>query len=176
MRKRFLLLGLALGLLAFLLPAAWAQNAHGNHDTYLFLAGVPPVAGPDLATAPNGSTLSLSGTGAFKGGPDKTASGGGSYMISDSAGNTVASGTWIVIGILGFVDYGNATPQGLPATFHGGEAALAVNLSGIGNGVLILECVLGSPPAGKEEGIKLILGQGLNFTQSTGGQTLFITP
>ena len=176
MRQRFLLLGLVLGLLAFLLPAAWAQNAHGNHDPYIFLAGVPPIAGPDVAAAPDGSTVSLSGSGSFNAGPNKTASGGGNYTITDSAGNTVASGTWLVVRILGFVDYGNATPEGLPASFHGGEVHLAVSLSGIGNGVLILECLLGTPPAGKDEGIELILGQGLNFTKSTGGETLFIAP
>ena len=48
MRKRFLLLALALGLLVFLSHAAWAQNAHGNHDPYLFLLGVPPIEAPTL--------------------------------------------------------------------------------------------------------------------------------
>src|ERR1700745_3466592 len=105
MKQRFLVLALALGLLVFLPHATWAQNAHGNHDAYLFLLGVTPILeGPDVATAPDGSTVTISGTGSFKAGPDKTASGAGSYTITDSAGNTVASGTWTVIRILGFVD------------------------------------------------------------------------
>jgi len=176
MRQRFWLIAFTLGLLAFLPHAAWAQNAHGNHDTYLLLAGVPPLESPDVASGPNGSILSLSGTGSFKAGPNKSASGGGSYTITDSAGNTVASGAWTVIRILGFVDYGDATPQGLPASFHGGQAKFGVSLSGIGVGVLTVHCVLGLPPAGKDEGINLVLGQGLNFTKSKGGQTLFIKP
>ena len=175
MRQRFLLLALALPLLVFLPHAAWAQNAHGNHDPYLFLLGVPPIEGPDVSTAPDGSTVSFSGTGSFTAGPDKAASGTGSYTITDSAGNTVASGTWTVIRILGFVDYGNGTPQGAPPSFHGGQALFAVRLSGIGEGVLIVECLLGSPPAGKHEGLRLVLPNGSNFNKSTSGQTLFIT-
>jgi hypothetical protein len=171
MRYRYLLLVFVLGLLPL---AAWAQNAHGNHNFYMFLAGAPPIEGPDVATAPSGSTISLTGTGSFNAGPDHQASGGGSYTIKDSTGNTVASGTWSVIRILGFVDYGNATPEGLPASFHGGQAKFEVSLSSIGNGVLFVHCVLGSPPAGKDEGFQLILGKGLNFTKSSGGQTLFI--
>jgi hypothetical protein len=176
MRQRSLLLLLALGVLAFVMQAAWAQDAHGNHDAYMFLVGVPPVEGPDAATAPNGSTVRLSGAGSFKAGPDKTASGGGSYTITDSAGNMVAAGSWTAIAVLGFVDYGDGTPQGAPATFHGGEAHLRVSLSGIGEGVLTIECLFGSPPAGKQEGSRLVLGQGLNFNKSTSGQTLFIKP
>jgi hypothetical protein len=176
MRQRFLVPALTLGLLAFLPHAAWAQNAHGNHDPYLFLLGVPPIEGPDVATAPDGSTVSITGTGSFKAGPDKTASGAGSYMIADSAGNTVASGTWTVIRILGFVDYGSGTPQGTPPSFHGGHALFAVSLSGIGEGVLIVDCLLGTPPAGKHEGVKLVLRNGLNFNKAAGGENLFIRP
>src|SRR5262249_16390344 len=121
MKQRFFLLALALGLLVFLPHAAWAQNAHGNHDAYLFLLGVPSLESPDVTTGPNGSTLSLSGTGSFRAGPDKMATGGGSYAIIDAAGNQVASGTWTVIRVHGFVDYGNGTPQGTPPSFHGGQ-------------------------------------------------------
>jgi len=73
------------------------------------------------------------------------------------------------------VDYGNGTPQGAPPSFHGGQALFAVRLSGIGDGVLIVECLLGLPPAGKHEGLRLVLPNGSNFNKSTSGETLFIT-
>jgi len=40
--------------------------------------------------------------------------------------------------------------------------------------VLTIFCLLGSPPAGKEEGITLVLGQGMNFNKPTSGETAFI--
>src|SRR5713226_8883859 len=114
-------IGLALGLLG-LSPSPLLA---GNHDTYQFLAGAAPAEGPDVATAHDGSTVTLSGSGTFKAGPNKTASGGGSYTIKDPVGNVVAFGTWTVTGILGFVDYG---PLPTDTTLHGGQAKLAVNL------------------------------------------------
>ena len=43
-------------------------------------------------------------------------------------------------------------------------------------GVLTITCVLGSPPAGKSEGVTLVLGNGVSgeFTQSTEGNNVFI--
>ena len=175
MKRRFLLLLLALSALTFATQAVRAQNAHGNHDTYLFVVGGPPVEGPDVSTAPDGSTVTISGNGSFTAGPDKTATGGGTYTIKDAAGTIVAAGSWTVVSILGFVDYG--TDPSAPPTFHGGEAQLRISLSGIGEGVLTVECLVSTPPpAGKDEGIRLVLGQGLNFNKSMSGETIFIKP
>jgi hypothetical protein len=87
----------------------------------------------------------------------------------DASGNTVASGAWTVTGILGFVGYG--CPDGADC---GGQARFKVTLAGAGDGVPTVPCLVGLPPAGKDEGITLILGQAMNFTQSTGGQTLYV--
>jgi hypothetical protein len=164
----------ALGAVLLWPTPAWAQPPE-NHDTYQFVAGIVPiVAGPDTAIAPSGSTVTLTGSGMFKAGPDKTASGGGNYTIKDSTGSTVASGIWTVTGILEFVDYGPAIPQGLPASLHGGMAKLRVSLAGFDDGVLTITCLLGTPPPSKMEGITLVLGQGGNFNTSTGGETVFI--
>jgi hypothetical protein len=174
--KQWFILILVSGLLV-LSPSQMEAQQKANHDTYQFVAGVVPIVeGPDTAVAPNGSTLTLTGSGMFKAGPNKGASGGGDYTITNSAGNTVASGMWTVTGILGFVDYGPATPQGLPASLHGGKAKLRVSLAGFDNGVLTINCLLGTPPPSNEEGITLVLGQGGNFKTSTGGQTVFIVP
>src|SRR6266849_9420430 len=131
---------------------ATATNANGNHDHYAFLAGVDPVEGPDTAVAPNGSTVQLSGSGEFKAGPGKSASGGGGYVIKDASGSNVASGSWTVTGIGGFVNYG----EGVPGVF-GGQLKLRVSLAGAGDGVLTNTCLQGTPPSGADEGITLIL-------------------
>jgi hypothetical protein len=126
--------------------------------------------------APNGSTVTLTGSGSFNAGPDNTATGGGTYTIMDASGTTVASGAWTVTGILGFVSYGCGVLAGTPIAPNdcGGQAKFQVILAGAGDGVLTVSCLVGSPPGGKDEGITLILSHGLNFTQSTSGQTDYI--
>src|SRR5258708_5449095 len=111
MRRRLFPLVVALGLLTFWPGAALATTANGNHATYQFFVGESNpdgivVEGPDVAMAPNGSTVTLTGSGSVTAGPGNTASGGGTYTIMDAAGNTVASGAWTVTGVLGLVSYG----------------------------------------------------------------------
>lgn len=155
-----------------LLPAtAQATNANGNHASYVFLAGEEPVEGPDMAAGPGG-TIALAGSGSFRAGPNKSASGGGDYTLTDAAGNT-SSGTWNVVGVLGFVNYGDGAAQGAPGV-NGGQLQLMIALSNGATGVLTVTCLLGSPPAGMDEGVTLVLGQGGAFTKSTRGETAFI--
>jgi hypothetical protein len=118
--------------------------------------------------APDASMITMSGNGFLTAGPGNTATGGGTYSLSRGG-----SGTWTVTGVLGFVSYGSAGPN-LPPGFFGGEAKLNVSLSNGASGVLTIICVLGSPPAGKMEGITVILGTGGEFTQQHGGNTVFI--
>ncbi len=176
MIRPLFIIAVTLSLLGMLPWPALAADANGNHDTYQFLLGMPPVMGPDVATAPNGSTVTLTGSGSFKAGPNNTASGGGTYVIKNAAGTTLASGAFTVTDVLGFVDYGDGTPQGAPAFTHGGQGKFQVTLAGAGDGVLTIFCLLGSPPPSKDEGISLILGNGMNFTRPTSGETVFIKP
>jgi hypothetical protein len=173
MRRLSAVVLVALAAAFALTNSATATNANGNHDHYAFLAGVEPVEGPDTAVAPNGSTVQLTGSGDFNAGPGKSASGGGGYVIKDASGSTVASGSWTVTGVGGFVSYGEGIPQGAPGVF-GGQLKLKVSLAGAGDGLLTVTCLLGAPPAGADEGITLILGHGWNFTHSTGGETAFV--
>jgi hypothetical protein len=56
---------------------------------------------------------------------------------------------------------------------------MKVTLSGVGSGVLQINCTLGTPPpghSGNEEGIDLRLGGGLTFNEEVSGETLFIMP
>jgi hypothetical protein len=163
---------------------ALAAPASVNHTMYLFQLGhtgfvTLPDPGPDMSMAPNGSTVSMMGTGSFTAGPDKSVSGSGTYVIKDASGATLHQGSWTATQTLGFVNYGSGSVQGAPAFWYGGQATMMVNLSGAGSGVLNINCTLGTPPAGHnqdEEGIDLMLGNGLTFNSEVMGDTVFINP
>jgi hypothetical protein len=169
MRRSFVLAFLALGLLLGLSGPAAASTANGNHDSYGWVVGVGGSTGTETAIAPDGSTITMSGQGALNAGPGNTASGGGTYSLS-----TGGSGTWTVTGVQGFVSYGEAIPQGLPGAF-GGSTKLNISLDNGTSGVLTITCLLGSPPAGKVEGITVVLGSGGQYTKPVGesGENIF---
>ena len=148
-------------------PAA-ATDANGNHAAYTWVIGATTPS--DTAMAPDGSTISLTGAGTLMAGPGGTVKGGGTFTTS-----TGGNGTWTATAVEGFVSYGSAGPN-FPPGFTGGETKLRVALSNGQTGVLTIFCVLGSPPAGKEEGIQLVLGSGASgeYTKQVEGNTVFI--
>jgi hypothetical protein len=166
MKLQAMLLAAAMVALVCAPTTALATDANGNHDTYMWTVGATTPT--DSAMAPDGSTISMSGRGTLTAGPDNTATGGGTFSMSSGA-----KGTWTATGVLGFVSYGPAGP-GFPAGFTGGEAKLNVSLSNGASGVLTITCALGVPPAGKDEGITVILGTGGAFTKHAGGNNVFI--
>jgi hypothetical protein len=123
----------------------------------------------------------MAGSGTLNAGPDKSVSGSGTYTITSASGET-ASGTWTATQMLSFVNYGSGAAQGTPPNFFGGQAQMMVTLSGVGSGVLQINCTLGTPPPGHvgpngdEEGIDLRLGTGMTFKRESSGNTLFIAP
>jgi hypothetical protein len=165
MRRLFVLAFFVLGLLLGVSGLAAASDANGNHDTYIWVVGATTPS--DTAMAPDGSTITMAGSGTFTAGPGSTASGGGTYSLSSGG-----SGTFAVTGTQGFVSYGDAGSPGL----FGGEAKLDVTLDNGASGVLTIFCLLGSPPAGKAEGIAVILGNDGQFTKpvAESGNTVFI--
>ena len=154
---------------AALVPATTlAAGANGNHNTYTWVVGfIQPY---DTAMAPDGSTITMAGHGTLNAGPGGMATGGGTYKTSGGG-----SGTWTATAVEGFVSYGPAG-AGFPAAFSGGEAKLKISLSNGESGVLTMTCVFVSFPAGKMEGITLVLGTGVSgeYTMRDGGFTLFI--
>jgi len=185
--KAIVALTTIIGALILVPAASRAAPAGVNHTTYQFFVGAAPVEGPDVSTAPNGSILTMTGEGQFDAGPNKSVSGGGDYMIQDTSGTTVVSGTWTATQMLGFVNYGSGAVQGAPPFFYGGQAQMKVSLDGLGSGLLNINCTLGTPPPGHsgplnaagdpdEEGIDLQMGNGLTFNREVSGETLFINP
>ena len=151
---------------------AFAGQATDNHALYTWVIGAVPAGSSDTAMAADGSTIALSGSGQLKAGPGHIASGGGTYTLT--RGGQTTSGNFTVTGIGGFVSYGSAAAQGLPANLFGGQAQLRVSLDNGSSGLLTVTCVLGSPPAGHSEGIAVILGSGGAFTKEVSGNTVFI--
>jgi hypothetical protein len=159
MGRSFVLASLAVGLLLALSGPAAASDANGNHNSYVWVVGADGPPFTETAIAPDGSTITMGGQGVLTAGPSNTASGGGTYSLS-----TGRSGTWTVTGVQGFVSYGEAIPQDIPGAF-GGETKLNVSLDNGTSGVLTITCLLGLPPAGKVEGITVILGSGGQYTK-----------
>jgi hypothetical protein len=132
------------------------------------------------AVAENGDTVNLRGSGTFDV-VTKSASGGGTFTHKRANGTTLATGTWTATGLLAFQSYGDATPQGLPSSLFGGRAALTIvgmpaGTSLVLPGILEIECLLGTPPGGAEEGVRLLVKGIINFNKTVqgSGETVFV--
>jgi hypothetical protein len=149
--------------------------------TYGWHAGdafVPPLVPPDVAEAANGDRVILSGTGTLGLHP-KFATGGGSFTHTAADGTILVTGTFTATELLSFEAYG-PSPL-LPPTLNSGQALLRVQLVPDGSptsidAILRIECTLpGSTfPAGKEEGINLLVPGIANFNHQVSGATVFV--
>jgi hypothetical protein len=195
---------LAVGTILLSLTFANAAHANSEQATRQYFAGggkalcsLSPTFCPDRARASNGDTVTIAGSGRFN--PDEEdASGRGTFVHKNSAGAVLASGTWRAEELISWKSFGLAGP-GFPAGFEGGVAVLRVHLTPSGGGekdgsfltrstplsgeekhergldaLLTITCVLGTPVAGADEGIHLNVIGGPNFSDSIGGNTLFI--
>src|SRR5919198_6236235 len=169
---RFWGLGAAITLGATLILVtafAWAAPGGGAQHVrwdLISTTGVPPTpinpGGHDSATAPDGDTITLTGSGTFVAPP----SGGGS-------GATTGGGTWTASGggsgtyqVTGLVSWRSAGPQvGSPnidnideGTATNGSAVLTVAFSDGSQGVLTVGCHGPAAPPGIFEGIATTKG------------------
>ena len=157
-------------LLASVAPAS-AQSATA---TFNYLVG--SASRPDVARAPSGDTISMSGSGTLSIHPDSV-TGSGSFTHKDASGTVKATGMWTALQLLSFVSYGSS--PGLPPTFEGGKALVLIHLSPSAGGsgfdaVLRITCLVGSPPPSADEGIRLNVQDVINFNREVSGFTLFI--
>ena len=176
---------LAMGLIVFgflLLARGATASAKSATVTYNyltgsdFLCGLSPDACPDVASASNGDTISITGSGTLSIHPESV-TGSGTFTHKDASGTVKGAGTWTAQQLLSFVSYG--TSPGLPPTFEGGKALVLIHLSPNAGGsgfdaVLRITCLVGSPPAGAHEGIRLNVQDVINFNKEVSGLTLFI--
>jgi len=178
---------LTLGIILLSLTLTNVARANSDEEqlTRRFLAGAGPLcslppspegpACPDIARAANGDTVALSGSGKFESGDDD-ASGRGTFTHRNSHGVVLASGKWKAEELVSFKSFGLAGAP-FPPNFEGGVAVLRIELRPSSGGeisaLLTINCVLGSPPKGLDEGIQLNVGL-INFDHSVSGFTVFI--
>jgi len=183
-RRVILIATLVIALSAFEGPTA---SADSSNETFGFLAGTGflcalpgPTPCPDVARADNGDTIQITGSGTLTTNP-KTASGTGTFVHKRGSA-TVASGTWKANDLLSFQDAGSSPV--FPANLHAGSALIAVHLVVTGgpaaglqaDGVLRVTCELPGAivPGNRDEGVRLVVDDLINFNKEVSGFTVFI--
>ena len=171
-----------IGLISTVSPTAIVSGASthsatatfGWHVGDQFLAELSSKFGvPSVTMTYNGDTVAINGTGTLGVHPDSV-TGGGIFVHRDSSGNIKAKGTWEAISLISFVSYGPGTPSNL----FGGKAVMHVKLLVGGNvvhdGILTVFCLLGEPPKGVDEGVRLVVqGTPFNFNKQISGFTVY---
>jgi len=191
MRRVLLAVGLPLVLFAATLAVTGTASAGTSKAAYSWhvaddlleeAVGSPPWA---IASARNGDTVQLDGTGLMDVAA-KTASGGGRF-VHNFAGGGSASGAFTADRLVSFQFYG-CGGAGVPDFLCGGLAKLEVTLTPDANpslrlpGILWIDCLIGDKiPSGAEgparaEGIRLNVKGLVNFNQTAAhsGFTVFI--
>lgn len=143
--------------------------ADSGFRAYTYL--VPATTPADVAMATNGDTITIVGSGTFTIHPNSV-TGSGTFVHRNSAGDVLASGTWTATQLVSFVSFGTSAP--FPPSFEGGKAVIRVHASVGVDALLTVYCLIGSPPSGFEEGIRLNVQNIINFNMQDGGNTLFI--
>jgi hypothetical protein len=137
----------------------------------------------DVAQASNGDTIKVIFTGHFD---VNEAEGNGTFEHFSSSGRLLEFGSFQAHHLISFTDFG--TSAGLSPTFHGGTALILVrgvrydnsdpslNTTAKFKATLRVDCLVGNPPAGVEEGINFAISGGLNFDEkpSNHGFTAFV--
>jgi hypothetical protein len=159
-RRSFLalLIGLAVTSSAWLAARAEGKGSAGLRWDLIHLIGnVLSAGGVDSASAADGSTITLTGSGTVRSAPgegehgehgDGAVTGGGTWETFNSKGAPTSSGTYIVTGLVSFE---NAGPNGVPPPAlidtigsyldaRGGLLVLRVLYSDGEQGVLTVSC------------------------------------
>ena len=157
--KRWSTIVLVVVAAALLAPASSAPTT--STGTYAVLVD------DNVAATSTGQTVEVSLEGTFSG-ATREASGEGTWT-SDALG----SGTLTLQRLVAFQFYGCGF-MGDP-TLCGGRAIFAVHLSGDASldGLLEVNCQIGSPPPGTSEGTKLTVPR-FNFHRHVSGENVFI--
>jgi hypothetical protein len=176
--RRTMLFVLALAAALVLMPTAAVADPNNESATFQLLIEVPNVA-----QAPNGDQVAITGEGEFSV-HSKSVEADGGFTHTDSQGNTVAAGTWEATQLLSFEFYGCRFIPAIDVDLGddnlcGGALKLAVNLMPDGTnlqlkGVLTIFCIIGpqAPPTHEDptgEGINLVVPGHANFNQIVGG-------
>jgi hypothetical protein len=181
----FLSLGLALGILVTVTSATGGLSGQrSGHivrwDFAQVIQGTGLAGGTDVGLdAASGDTISLTGSGHAKPARHR-AFGGGTFVHTDSEGNEVAHGVYVVTGFVSWQSLAGTFPPPMDGIgnirqAHAGVLVLDVRFFPEGgspvDGVLTINCHFPDTPADIEEGFELSVGS-FTFTPA-GGLTLF---
>ncbi len=170
------------GLVLALAPGPAAADPNNESATFQLHIEVP-----NIAEAPNGDQVAITGMGVFSVHPNSvTAS--GTFSHTTSSGIVVGAGTWTATQLLSFEFYGCgvvvSTRAILPPNFCGGALKMAVTLTPTGttlalDGVLTVFCIVGpqaptSHDDPTEEGVSLVVPGIANFNKQAGGMNIYI--
>jgi hypothetical protein len=165
-------LAAALALLVTLSSAASGGAQHVRWDIVSLTGGAPPgpvnAGGHASATAPDGDTITLTGSGTFvapgSGGGSGAVTGGGTWMTSGGG-----SGTYTVTSLVSWESAGPQTCCPLidnidEGTATNGNAVLTIAFSDGAQGVLTIGCHGPGAPPGIFEGIATTKGYKTYYT------------
>jgi hypothetical protein len=168
-------------LIVFGVVGAFAAGAKTSTTRLWFVADGPvcvalPDECPAISMANNGDTLTVQAGGDLNPAA-MTASGSGTFVHKDAGGNVLAQGTFTANSLIMFKSYGTTVIGG--NTLEGGLALIRVHgVSDSGfkfDAILRVDCVLGHPPAGADEGFRLVVQTfDLNFNKEVTGATVFV--
>jgi hypothetical protein len=184
MKKRSALLALATAaLLAIGSSSAIADpnNASGTWELHVDV--------PNVAMAPNGDTIAITGTGTFSVHP-KSVSVAGTFMHNVAGGGTF-TGTWTATDLLSFEFYGCGVVESiglvLQSNFCGGVLKMRVVFMPAGTtlsipGIITVFCVIGpqappphdNPTEPGEEGVTVVVPGVANFNKIVSGMNRYV--
>jgi hypothetical protein len=182
--RRLFPLILALAALLAVTPGSVLADPNNESATFELEIEVPNVA-----EAPNGDQVAITGGGVFGVHP-KSVTASGSFTHTDRDDNVLATGAWQATALRSFEFYGCGVltftdpDTVLPPDFCGGALKLAVTLTPDGTtlalpGTLTIFCIIGpqtpathADPSG--EGVTLVVDDVLNFNKIVSGMNVYI--
>jgi len=172
-----LLARVALIVVTLSLVAPTSALADSESQTYMLV-----LEHPNVAEAPNGDSVAVTGGGTFSVNPASTDA-AGSFTHTFASGGSL-SGTWTAKQLLAYQSYGCGVFFGtpIPADLCGGQVKLRVTLtattpSGVmtADGILTVFCLIGEHvPSSAMEGITLNVFDIINFNKVVTGENVYI--
>jgi hypothetical protein len=183
MKRRSALLALATVALVVWMPGPAAADPNNESATFELHVDVPNVA-----MAPNGDTIAISGTGPFTVHPRSVTASG---TFTHVAGGGTITGTWTATDLLSFEFYGCGVVPSIGATlppdFCGGVLKMRVVFRPAGTsleipGIITVFCVIGpqappthdNPTEPGEEGVKVVVPGIANFNEIVSGMNRYV--
>jgi hypothetical protein len=181
MKRIIFVLAAASAMLVFAPTAAVADSARHTYQLHLEEANV--------AQAPNGDQVAITGEGVFGVHPD-TVDAEGEYVHTDPNGNVMGQGTWTATNLLTYQPYGCGVlaftdpPTPLPPDWCGGRVFMRVLFTPEGTnlelpGTIEVFCIIGpNPPNNHDdptgEGVLVNVPGIIHFNRIVFGDNLYI--